>query len=130
MPVRSKWKIGGGSKGLAASPSPLQAKNTLIFGGEFQLTPLLRTPAPPPLSLRKYLFWIRLALSPYKHYRVTLRILPERQFHFNEISIYFIQGEEGGGRSPAVCMNQHTYYQCVGTHTATECRHTHCYYRV
>ena len=50
-------------------------------------------------------------LSPFKHCRVTLRILPKRQFRLNETSNHFMQGEgggRGGGRPPAVCMNQHT----------------------
>ena len=73
-------------------------------------------------------------LSPFKHCRVTLKILPERQFRLNEKSNHFIQGEGGGrgrGRPLAVGMNQHTAWQCVGTHTATECRrkgpHANCY---
>ena len=63
-------------------------------------------------------------LSPFKHCRVTLKILPELQFRLNETSNHFIQGEGGGrgrGRPLAVGMNQHTAQQCVGTHTATEC---------
>ena len=50
-------------------------------------------------------------LSPFKHCRVTLKILPERQFRLNETSNHFIQGEGGGrgrGRPLAVGMNQHT----------------------
>ena len=50
-------------------------------------------------------------LSPLKHCRVTVKILPERQFRLNETSNHFIQGEGGGTggiRPPAVCMNQHT----------------------
>ena len=52
-----------------------------------------------------------------------LRILPGRPFHLNEISNRFIQGRGGGGRGEgrgaerplAVCINQPTTYQCVGT---------------
>ena len=47
-----------------------------------------------------------------------MRILTGRPFHLNEIINHFIQGEGGGGggrMSPAVCMNQHTGYQYVGT---------------
>ena len=50
-------------------------------------------------------------LSPFKHCRVTLKILPERQFRLNETNNHFIQGEGGGkgwGRPLAVGMNQHT----------------------
>ena len=50
-------------------------------------------------------------LSPFKHCRVTLKILPERQFRLNETSNHFIQGEGGGRgreRPLAVSMNQHT----------------------
>ena len=50
-------------------------------------------------------------LSPFEHCRVTLKILPERQFRLNETSNHFIQGEGGGrgrGRPLAVGMNQHT----------------------
>ena len=44
-------------------------------------------------------FWTVVALSPFKHCRVTLKILPERQFRLNETSNHFIQGEvvEGVG---------------------------------
>ena len=52
-----------------------------------------------------------ITLSPFKHCRVTLKILPERQFRLNETSNHFIQGEgdgRGRGRPPAVGMNQHT----------------------
>ena len=52
-----------------------------------------------------------ITLSPFKHCRVTLKILPERQFRLNETSDHFIQGEGGGrgrGRPLAVGMNQHT----------------------
>ena len=53
-------------------------------------------------------------LSPFKHCRVTLKILPERQFRLNETSNHFIQGEGGGrGRGRPLAV--------VGTHTATEC---------
>ena len=54
---------------------------------------------------------INYTLSPFKHCRVTLKILPERQFRLNETSNHFIQGEGGGrgrGRPLAVGMNQHT----------------------
>ena len=50
-------------------------------------------------------------LSPFKHCRVTLKNLPERQFRLNKTSNHFIQGEGGGrgrGRPLAVGMNQHT----------------------
>ena len=50
-------------------------------------------------------------LSPFKHCRVTLKILPERQFRLNETSDHFIQGEGGGrgrGRPLAVGMIQYT----------------------
>ena len=56
------------------------------------------------------LFYILITLSPFKHCRVTLKILPERQFRLNETSNHFIQGEGGGrgrGRPLAVGMNQH-----------------------
>ena len=46
-----------------------------------------------------------------KHCRITLKILPERQFRLNETSNPLIQGEGGGrglGRPLAVGMNQHT----------------------
>ena len=52
-----------------------------------------------------------ITLSPFKHCRVTLKILPERQFRLNETSNHFIQGEGGGrgqGRPLAVGINQHT----------------------
>ena len=54
---------------------------------------------------------LSITLSPFKHCRVTLKILPERQFRLNETSNHFIQGEGGGrgwGRPLAVGMNQHT----------------------
>ena len=68
------------------------------------------------LGRNEYLFDIFnftpiVTLSPFKHCRVTLKILPERQFRLNETSNHFIQGEGGGrgrGRPPAVGMNQHT----------------------
>ena len=52
-----------------------------------------------------------LTLSPFRHCRVTLKIMPELKFRLNETSNHFIQGEGGGrgrGRPPAVGMNQHT----------------------
>ena len=55
-------------------------------------------------------------LSPFKHCRVTLKFLPERQFRLNETSNHFMQGEGGGrgrGRPLAVGIYQHTAWQCV-----------------
>ena len=44
-------------------------------------------------------------LSPFKHCRVTLKIMHELKFRLNETSNHFIQGEGGGrgrGRPPAL----------------------------
>ena len=60
---------------------------------------------------KEQLSTLKVTLSPFKHCRVTLKILPEWQFRLNETSNHFIQGENGGrsrGSPLAVGTNQHT----------------------